>query len=175
MNPHNMVEASPVLAFSGIGEGNKNSKVNGFIRIKTVDGRDELPNHIMLILDLSASMHKYLKALRESIEKIVEKLNIHSDKFTILGFAGIGGVKTFCEFTPVSELSNNFSKYIPKNFTTLKGTTDFNAGLLYAHEKCRKLADEYHDSHPNLGNSSMRWNEHNHIAIFMTTGSAHGH
>ena len=172
MNPNTVVEATHVLAFPGIGEEILNSKVNGFIRIKAVDGTERLPNHIILILDLSASMHKYLDALRSSIEKIVEQLNDYSDKCTILGFAG--WVKTFCEFEPVSELSSNFSKYIPEELTALRGTTDFNKGLELAISKCGELETKYDDSYPNEGNSSMRWNEHNHVAIFMTDGRNYG-
>ena len=174
MIPETMVEANAILAFSGIGEEKSNSKVNGFIRIKSVDGKIQLPNHIILILDLSASMHKYLPALRESIKKIVERLNVHNDKCTILGFAGKEGLKRFCEFTPVSELSSNFSKYIPKDLSTLRGTTDFDEGVKFAIKVCEDLEYEYDDDYPNMGNISMRWNEHNHIAIFMTDGKNYG-
>jgi hypothetical protein len=175
MVPDSAVEANAVLAISGICEDKPNSRVKGFIRIKSVDGTERLPNHVILILDLSLSMHKYLGALRDSIEKIVGKLNPHSDKCTILGFAGRpSGFKNFCGFRPVSELASNFSAYIPEELSTLTGTTDFDQGLKFTIRECEALEKEYNDSYPNYGNTSMRWNEHNHIAIFMTDGKSYG-
>ena len=175
MHPTSKIDAKPTLGVSGIRELASKSGVQGFIRVKPDDDCVPLANHVILILDLTASMSRNLGALQSSLEQIVEKLQTDRDKCTIIGFAGRtmttnpDGATVFAKFMRINELMGN----IPE-MKIMGGTTDFICGLNKAHQVVKDLQDEFHDEYPNHGNESMQWNAHNHVAIFMTDGKNYG-
>ena len=156
----------PVLAAD-----KENVQTAGYIRIKPSDSAVSMPNHVILILDLSLSMNKNLSSLRESIEIIVNRLTPYYDKCTIIGFSG--DTKEFCRFTSVKALQDDLSDYVPKPLNVVSGTTNFKNGL----EKAIRTIDELKidfSGVPPKGNETFEWNSHNHVAIFMTDGRDYG-
>ena len=175
MHPGSEIDAKATLGISGIREDAEVSGIQGFIRLKPDDDSVALANHVILILDLTASMRGNLEALQSSLEQIVGKLQTDRDKCTIIGFGGVTpttnpeGAKVLREFVRINDLIGN----IPE-LKIMPGTTDFESGLKVTSKVVKKLKVQYGDGHPNLGNESMQWNAHNHIAIFMTDGKNYG-
>lgn len=175
MHPGSKIDAKATMGISGIREEADISGIQGFIRLKPEDDSVALANHVILILDLTASMSSNLKALQSSLFQIVEKLQTNRDKCTIIGFAGSSpksnpdGAEVFRKFMRINDLKED----IPE-MKIMPGTTDFICGLNKALEVVKELEIEYGDGYPNHGNESMQWNAHNHIAIFMTDGKNYG-
>jgi Mg-chelatase subunit ChlD len=174
MHPGSKIDAKATLGISGIREEADISGIQGFIRLKPEDYSVALANHVILILDLTASMSGNVKALQSSLGQIVETLQTNRDKCTIIGFAGstqkkTDGAEVFRKFMRIDELKEN----IPE-MKIMGGTTDFICGLKKALKVVKDLKIEFGDEYPNHGNESMQWNAHNHIAIFMTDGKNYG-
>ncbi len=175
MHPGSKIDAKATLGISGIREEAAKSGIQGFIRLKPDDDSVALANHVILILDLTASMSRNLGALQSSLFQIVEKLQTNRDKCTIIGFAGRtqksnpDGAEVFRKFMRINDLKED----IPE-MKIMPGTTDFICGLNKAFKVIKELEIEYGEGYPNHGNESMQWNAHNHIAIFMTDGKNYG-
>lgn len=174
MKIHSSIDSKTTLGISGIGEGVEKSHVLGFIRLKAGDDAVALPNHVILVLDLSLSMSGHIKQLKESIKRVIDRMQPHRDKCTIIGFAG--ETKVICKFARIGDLQDEFFSKggAAESITVMNGTTDFKAGL----QKTISIVDELASMYPlgceSIGNEIMEWVVHNHITIFMTDGKNYG-
>lgn len=168
----NSIDCKTTLGFSGIAENSEKSHVQGFIRLKPSEDARILPNHVILILDLSLSMAGNISSLKESIKLIIDRLETLRDKCTIIGFAG--ETKLFCEFMSIQSLHKEFDSIVIKQLSTLEGTTDFKAGVNKTISTMDRLAMSYPPNCASKGNEVMELNAHNNIAIFMTDGKNYG-
>ncbi|MDA8551629.1 VWA domain-containing protein [Candidatus Poseidoniales archaeon] len=165
------IDCQVTFGINGIMADKSNSSAFGFLRLKGIDRAVTLPNHVILILDLSLSMANNIDALTESIHRIVNRLEKNRDKVSIIGFGGVA--KTFVDYVTVNEMLSTFEK-LNTEISTLKGTTDFNAGLGMALNLIERRKQDFPPGSMRVGNMNMDWDGHNHIAIFMTDGKNYG-
>ena len=165
------IDCQVTFGINGIMADKSNSSAFGFLRLKGTDRAVTLPNHVILILDLSLSMANSIDALTDSIHRIVHRLQKNRDKVSIIGFGGAS--RTFVDYQGVDEILYTFEK-VKSEIGTLKGTTDFNAGLVEALNLIERRKQEFPLGSMRVGNMNMDWDGHNHIAIFMTDGKNYG-
>lgn len=165
------IDCQVTFGINGIMADKSNSSDFGFLRLKGTDRAVTLPNHVILILDLSLSMANSIDALTDSIHRIVHRLQKNRDKVSIIGFGGAS--RTFVDYQGVDEILYTFEK-VKSEIGTLKGTTDFNAGLVEALNLIERRKQEFPLGSMRVGNMNMDWDGHNHIAIFMTDGKNYG-
>jgi uncharacterized protein YegL len=168
--PSPSIEVKTEFGFPVVPADQENAHVIGYVRIKPSDGAKPMADHVMLILDLSYSMTSHLGELRKSVGKIINRLKPNYDKITLLGFGG--DTHIFCTFESVRNVQENLEEYLPLELPRQPGNTDFRKGVNCALTIVRTLKAS--GGKPNVGNESFRWDDHNHVVIFMTDGRDYG-